>query len=196
MNRKALAITVCSLLFLALSGPSLPGNEKVGKKAPSFRVESGDGKVLTPNKLRGKVLVIFYETREVVEKNRELKKALNELARDPSFPSDVSLGVPIVNCSGAFWPFARIWRSKLKENSKKEGLTIYGDWDGKMFTDYKMKNHESNVLAIDKNGMIRYSKAGKIDSKGINEIVDLLRKLASENKRPRRTEEKASGNLR
>lgn len=195
MNRKAPAIAVCSLFFLALSGASLPGDEKIGKKAPSFKVKSGDGKVLTPDKLKGKILVIFYETKEVVEKNRALKKALNELARDPRFPSDVSLGMPIVNCSGAFWPFTRIWRSKLKENSKKEGLTIYGDWDGKMFTDYKMKNHESNVLVIDKNGIIRYSKAGKIDSKGITEIKDMLRKLASEKKRPRETEQRVSKNL-
>ena len=53
MNLRALAIAVCSLLYLAVSGPSLPGDEKVGKKAPSFRVRSGDGKELTSDRLKG-----------------------------------------------------------------------------------------------------------------------------------------------
>ena len=193
MNPKALLVAVQLSLLLASSTPGNDPAVTVGKKAPSFTVKSGDGKLLTLEKVRGKVVVIFYETKEVVEKNRALKKALNELARDPSFPSDVSLGVPIVNCSGAFWPFTRIWRNKLRQNSKKEGLTIYGDWDGKVFSMYKMKNHESNVLVIDKNGAIRYSKAGRIDSKGINEIKVLLRKLASEKNRSPGTEEKTSG---
>jgi predicted transcriptional regulator len=129
------------------------------------------------------VAVIFHETREVAEKNRELKEALKKLGRDDSRPPGTLAAVAVADCSGAFWPFTRIWRSKLIENSKKEGLTIYGDWDGTMRSDYGMKSNESNVIVVDGTGIIRYSKAGKITGQGINELQDILKKLVSETAR-------------
>jgi predicted transcriptional regulator len=88
--------------------------------------------------------------------------------------------LPVINCSSAFWPFTGIWKSKLSENSKKEGTTIYGDWDGKMFSDYKMKDKESNVVIIDKIGIIRYIISGKVEDEEINKIKELLIKLGNE----------------
>ena len=182
MNRKAFTIALHSWLLLAVTGLCLAANDDIGKKAPFFKVRSGDDKELTFDTVKGKVLVIFYETKEVVEKNRELKEALKRLSRDQHYQPDASVGIPVVNCSGAFWPFTRIWKSKLRENSRKEGLTIYGDWDGKMFSDYKMKRDESNVIVIDTKGVIRYRKAGEIDSEGIREIERLIRNLVAEGK--------------
>ena len=68
----------------------------------------------------------------------------------------------------------------VKENSKKEGITLYGDWDGKMFTDYGMKDNESNFVIIDKKGFIRSRAAGKIEDEEIKKIIDLLNKLLEE----------------
>ena len=179
MNSKAfIAVSLC--FFLGFSSLCLAANEKVGKKAPFFSVKSGDDKELTLDMLKGKVAIIFYETKEVVEKNRALKEALKKLGRDESYRSAASVAVAVADCSGAFWPFTRIWRNKLVENSKKEGLTIYGDWDGKMSSDYGMKPDESNVIVVDGEGVIRYFKAGEIDSQGIDELKELLATLVSE----------------
>jgi len=151
MNPKLLiAIGLCFLL--GLSTLSAGANPKLGKKAPFFKVKSGDDKELTLDMLKGNVAVIFYETKETVEKNRTLKEALKKLGRDEDYPSGRLVAVAVVNCSGAFWPLTRIWRSKLVENSKKEGLTIYGDWDGKMSLDYRLKPDESNVIVVDSEG--------------------------------------------
>ena len=51
----------------------------VGEPAPFFSVESGDDENLTLDMLRGKVIILFYETREVVRKNREFKDYLKSL---------------------------------------------------------------------------------------------------------------------
>lgn len=154
---------------------------KIGTVAPFFRVKSGEDKELTLDMIKGKVIVIFYETKDVVEKNRQLKDELNKFYNDqPKTVKELIVRLPIINCSSAFWPFAGIWKSKLNENSKREGITIYGDWDGKMFSDYKMKDKESNVLIIDKKGIIRYTVFGKVEDKEISEIKELLKEIGNE----------------
>ena len=182
--RTTLAAVTCACLLVMLFGPCTAASIDVGTKAPFFSVKSGDGKELTLDMLKGKVAVIFYESKEVVEKNRGLKNALNKLERDKIIPADRSMGVAIVDCSGAFWPFTRIWKGKLKENSKKEGLTIYGDWDGKMARAYSMNRNESNVVLIDADGVVSYFHAGKIDDGGINRIEQLLKQMTAGTQEP------------
>ncbi len=144
----------------------------LGTSAPSFQVRSGDGRVLTLDMIKGKVIVIFYETKDVVEKNRRLKYELNKFYDEqPDTIKELIVKLPIIT---------KIWKSKLRENSKREGITIYGDWSGKMFSDYKMKDEESNVVIIDKKGIIRYIASGKVGDKEINKIKELLRKLGNE----------------
>ena len=46
-----------------------------------------------------------------------------------------------------------------------------------MFSDYKTKDKESNVVIIDKKGIIRYFTAGKVENKEINKIKELLKSL-------------------
>lgn len=180
MNRRTLLITMTIFLVASLSTISFAEGLKVETKAPIFKVKSGEGKILTLDMVRKKVIVIFYEAKNVVGKNRKLKDELNKFYSDQ--PDDVKESIvrlPVINCSSAFWPFTIIWKSKLRENSKKEGITIYGDWSGKMFSDYKMKDKESNVLIIDKKGIIRYFAFGKIEDKEINKIKELLRELGN-----------------
>ncbi len=51
----------------------------IGGAAPFFSVESGEDENLTLDMLRGKVIILFYETREVVRKNGEFKDYLKSL---------------------------------------------------------------------------------------------------------------------
>lgn len=88
--------------------------------------------------------------------------------------------VPVVKCFPVSWPIIKVWKYKLKENSKKEGVTLYGDWDGKMFTAYGMKDNESNFVIIDKKGFIRYRAAGKIEDEEIKKIIEFLTNLLKE----------------
>lgn len=167
-----------SIFFTAVS---FGEGSKIGTVAPSFKVKSGNGKELTLDMVKGKVIVIFYETKDVVEKNRKLKNELNKFYDEWSDTVKENIvWLPVINCSSAFWPFTGIWKSKLMENSKKERITIYGDWDGKMFSDYKMKDEESNVVIIDKKGIIRYIADGKVEDKEINKIKELLKELGNE----------------
>jgi predicted transcriptional regulator len=93
---------------------------------------------------------------------------------------DVLVRLPIIDCSEAFWPFLGIWKRRLREYSKKEGMTIYCDWEGKMASDYKMQADVSNIVIIDKSGRIRFSTSGEFTDEEINDVKQLLIVLAGE----------------
>lgn len=149
-----------------------------GKPAPNFLVESGDNRKLSLNMLRGRVVVLFYESRHVIKKNIALKNELKRLYRES--PANIQKDIfrlVVIDCSDAIWATLPIWKSKLKDGSRKEGFTIYGDWNRRMCKDYRMQCEESNFLIIDKQGIIRYSATGKVDSSRFEKIKELLTTL-------------------
>ena len=73
-------IVVVNLLSLATFQSSSPAaSGLIGSPAPYFRVQSGDDKELTLDMIKGKVIAIFYETKDIVENNQRLKDELNKL---------------------------------------------------------------------------------------------------------------------
>lgn len=181
MSKKTFFIMLGVSLWLLLPDVSIAEGVNLGILAPYFKVKSGDDKTLTLDMIKGKVIVMFYETKDVVRRNRELKEELNKFySNQPDEVKEFIVKLPVINCSSAFWPFTEIWKRKLRENSKRKGITIYGDWDGKMFSDYKMKDNESNVLIIDKKGIIRYITSGKVEDMEINKIKELLKEIENE----------------
>ncbi len=154
---------------------------QAGKPAPPFVVESGDNQKLTRDMILGKVVVLFYESRQAIDINDELKDALKCLYR--AQPADIKREIfrlLVIDCSEAMVPTIPIWKSRLSENSQRQGFTIYGDWNRKMLADYGMQGNSSNFLIIDKHGIVRYSGAGKIASSQIPKIKDLLYSLVKQ----------------
>lgn len=166
----ALSLAIASALHAANS------SLLAGKKAPPFRAESGDGKVVDATMLRGYVVVLFYESKDVIDKSRPIKKVLNSFYDEQAREVQQMIArVPIINCTSAAWPFTGIWKSRLVENSKRVGMTVYGDWDGKMGTSYGMNGDDTNLVIIDKKGFIRFFRTGAITGNG--EAANLLKKL-------------------
>jgi predicted transcriptional regulator len=85
--------------------------------------------------------------------------------------------LPVIDCTGAYFPFVGIWKQQLVKASQKEGLTIYGDWDGRMKKAYQAVDQEANFYLIDKSGTIRYFIAGKVDDKAIAGIIGQIDQL-------------------
>jgi len=177
-------IALLTLLFLGLGvlpPESWASRPMSGKPAPNFLVESGENKKLSLDMIRGKVVVVFYESRNVTRKNLALKNELKRLYQEQ--PADIKNNIfrlVVIDCSEAHWPTTPIWKSKLTEHSRKEGFTIYGDWNQRMLTDYQLQPDESNFLIIDKNGIIRYSAASKVENGQIEKIKNILASLVLE----------------
>jgi len=153
----------------------------LGKEAPFFRVEAGDGKILDAKMIRGKIVILFYECKEVLPKSRPLKNVLTAFYREqPKEIYDQIVVLPIINATGAAWPFKDIWKSTLVEKSQKVGMTVYGDWDGKMCATYAMKGDDTNLLIMDKKGVIRFFQSGVIAPEKAATIKTLLLQIAGE----------------
>jgi cytochrome oxidase Cu insertion factor (SCO1/SenC/PrrC family) len=169
------------MAVLALAGitfqawAAYPG---VGKPAPPFIVSSASDEKLTLDMLRGRVIVLFYESRHVIRKNIELKNELKDLYR--SQPDRIKKDIfrlVVIDCAEASWVTLPIWKNRLNEHSAKEGFTIYGDWTRSMLASYRMKDNESNFLIIDKDGIIRYAASGRIGNGSFEKIKQLLSSL-------------------
>lgn len=177
LKQRTRRLVALGLLCLGLSSA---GGIEPGATAPDFQLVSGDGRELGAEQIKGKVGVVFYETRDTVEQNRAFKKELGQfLDRAPVARAQVMV-LAVINCSLAAWPVTAIWRAKLRENSEKEGLTIYGDWDGKMAAAYAMKADCSNIVIIDTRGMVRYRFAGPMGDEEIRSLLALVERLAAE----------------
>ncbi len=156
-------------------------NNLLGKEAPFFRVEAGDGKTLDAKMVRGKVVILFYECKEILPKSRPLKNVLTAFYREqPKEIYDQIFVLPIIDATGAAWPFKSIWKSTLVEKSRKVGMTVYGDWDGKMRATYAMKGDDTNLLILDKKGVIRFFQSGVIAPEKAAAIKSLLLEIAGE----------------
>jgi hypothetical protein len=174
-----LAAALLSLAFFRAS--PLEASGLIGSPAPYFTVQSGDDKELNLDMIKGKVIAIFYETRDVVDNNKRLKDDLNKLYYEQTgIVKDVLVRLPVIDCSDAVWLFRGIWKRTIREHSKKEGVTIYCDWTGKMSSDYKMKTDVSNVVIIDKRGRIRFFTSGEVEPETIKGVKELLIALARE----------------
>lgn len=173
MNKQSnFVIGLLVVLQVLVFAAGLP----IGTKAPGFKVMSGAGQRLSLDKLQGKVVLLFYENKDVVEKNRPLKKALDAFYQSQDDKTKSKLkGVPIVDCTGAFFPFTGIWKDSLVKASQKENLTIYGDWDGQFKKVYQVVDKESNFYLIDQNGTIVYSLSGQADDKTITAIINKIK---------------------
>ena len=166
------------LTILSLPSAHAAQGASVGSSMPSFSVESGDGSILTSDRAHGRVVVMFYESRDAVEVNRGLKNTLNRFARESgSALMSKVLILPVVDCSPANFISRPIWKGKLETNSKKEGRTIYGDWDGTMISSFGLAADQSNFLIIDPGGVIRYARSGQVPASEFEAIKKLLTEI-------------------
>jgi hypothetical protein len=173
-KKIAFLIIIC-LGLGALPSASRSSSLTSGKPAPDFQVESADSQKLSLEMLRGKVVVLFYESRHVIRKNIALKDELKRLYREQPAPVQKEIfRLVVIDAKDALWPTLPIWKSKLREHSRKEGFPIYADWTGRMCGDYRMTPDESNFLVIDQHGVIRYSATGKVDNGQFEKITGLL----------------------
>jgi hypothetical protein len=180
MFQKNLIFVVALLGLRVFQSPSL-ASDLIGSLAPYFRVQSGDDKELTLDMIKGKVAAIFYENKDIIGANKQLKDSLNRLYFEQTrIVKDVLLRLPVIDCSDAISPFLEIWKSRLREHSKKEGVVIYCDWNSKMSSNYGMKPDVSNVVIVDKRGRIRFFASGEVKPEMVNDVKELLKALAGE----------------
>jgi hypothetical protein len=179
--KQAMAKSVliaAALLVWSLAPTEAQAILGTGEPAPSFSLVSGDNKKLTLDMVRGKVVVLFYATRDTVDVNDDLLKYLDTLyANQPRNIQDQIFRLLVVNAMYATSITA--WKEKLIETSAKLKITVYADWTGDMFMAYRMRDNDGNFIIIDRRGIVRFAAAGRIDESRFEAIKKLLLELAT-----------------
>ena len=153
----------------------------LGQGGAVFPRRGGGRQPLDAKMVRGKIVILFYECKEILPKSRPLKNVLTAFYREqPKEIYDQIVVLPIINATGATWPFRGIWKTTLVEKSQKVGMTVYGDWDGKMCAAYAMKGDDTNLLILDKKGVVRFFQSGVIAPEKAGAIKSLLLEIAGE----------------
>jgi peroxiredoxin len=179
--KQAMAKTVliaAALLVWSLVPTGAQAILSISEPAPSFSLVSGDNQKLTLDMLRGKIVVLFYATRDTVHVNEDLQHYLDRLYDNQ--PQNIQKQVYrllVVNAMEATSLTA--WKEKLRETSAKLNITIYGDWTGGMFAAYRMRDNDSNFVIIDKRGIVRFTASGRIDNSRFEAIKKLLFELST-----------------
>jgi predicted transcriptional regulator len=164
MNPKSLLVLVVFFgTVLALSAL------QTGDEVPAFSVVSGSGKILIREDLRDKTAVIFYEDRSRLDENQDLK----DYVKGHMAGKDGVLSVIIVDCSDVGL-FKRIWEDRLIDHSRKTGLPVYGDWNGRMRKSFSYGEDPLAFLVVDGDGRILYSKNGPVSSTEYAAIGEFL----------------------
>ena len=174
---KYLTVAICVQFVLAAM--VFASSITIGDAAPNFEVYSTNTSPLHSSSLKGNVLVITYETKDVVDKNKAFKDKVLELySTDDSMSQSVRI-IPIINCFKYVWPFKKYCIKKTLENARSLGIRLYYDKSGKMYDDFGMKDDESNVFVVDKNGIVSYFKEGQLNDNEIDQVMKLIHKLAT-----------------
>lgn len=151
-----------------------------GMPMPAFTVCSGDSDTLHSSSLQRTVIVITYETKETADDNKHFKDlVLRYYAADPARKQAVAL-VPVVNCSAYLWPIRKFCIKNVRKNSQKMAITLYDDRDGGMFDSFCMQDDCSNVIIVDRHGIIRFVHRGKMTEDQSASAFALIRQLVEE----------------
>ena len=179
--KQAMAKSVliaAALLVYCLAPTGAQAILGTGEPAPFFSLVSGDNKKLTLDMLKGKVVALFYATRDTVEVNDDLQHYLDTLyAAQPQNIQNKIFRLLVLNTMEA--TALTTWKEKLRETSTKLKITIYGDWTGGMFAAYRMRDNDSNFVIIDKKGVVRFAASGKIANSRFGAIKIILLELAT-----------------
>ncbi|HEX2967018.1 MAG TPA: hypothetical protein VHO84_14620 [Syntrophorhabdaceae bacterium] len=140
-----------------------------GPYAPVFSIETGEGKTINNDNIRGKIAVIFYETKDATRQNAETKGKLDEMVgrQSDSIKRMIVRHATIMDFSHVLWPITELWKNGLRDNSKRVGMMVFCDWTGNVSRNFQMAYGQSNLVIIDQQAVIRYRFFGKIDSTGL-----------------------------
>jgi len=167
--------TIFPLIALIVLTINLSAQTKT--KLPDFKIKSGDNKLLTRNDIANKNVVLFYESREASKENLKLKEKLIQLKAKTDKEGKTPFILAVADCSAVSWPLTSLWEKVMVDISKKQGFTVYGDWDGRMLKAYEFRKNQSNFMIIDKNGVVKYRAFGKIAEAEIEKIITMVDEL-------------------
>lgn len=183
MKKIFLLVSVTALLF---SVHSQAHNIQINSNLPDVSVadrgelilknEEINERIWQANQLKGKVRVLQHIAgrSSVKEKNQPLMEAI----KDQHFNGMYYQTTNIVNADDAIFGTSAFVSSSV-ENAKKENphSQIVLDNQSAVKNAWQLKEKESLILVLDKNGKVKFIHEGKLSQQQITEVLNLVRSL-------------------
>lgn len=168
----ASAALVSAGSLIATSSLALP---KEGTAAPNARIEDADGHVAELKSFAGRPILIVYEDRDSAQQNTALKGELAALAAGERYRSKIALAAVADVSAWDFWPAKGFVKDAIRDESRKQGTTIYCDWTGAFRTTYQLRRGVSNVVLVGKDGRVLFAAEGTVKPEERKRLLGLLK---------------------
>ncbi|MBN1398626.1 MAG: peroxiredoxin [Bacteroidetes bacterium] len=151
---------------------------KIGKKAPSFNLMSGDGKKYGLKDFAGRKLVLYFYPRDntpgCTQEARSFERKRAEMKRKGAIVVGIS-----PDSADSHLNFAKKHGLKfpLLSDEKKKAIKVYGVWKEKSLYGNKCFSVDRTTVIIDEKGIIRHI-FHRVKVKGhAKEVLNVLKKV-------------------
>lgn len=182
MNRREfLAVGSASVASLTAASLLAP-NAALAQAAPvDFTLPTTSGRDRAVSQFRGKVVVLFYETRGTITQNQHVKDAMGaRFNRDRTLANRFSL---IAACNVAeynSWPSQYFAREAITTVARSQRIELWLDWNRTLIQRLGLRDGTSNIVLIDKLGRIRERNWGRVAEANVNPLLDRMIALGNE----------------
>lgn len=174
-QRSRLALVASIAAALAVVGSQAFGLVPPGALRPAGRVQDAEDRTLDLRAINGKPILVLYEDKDSAKVNDALKADLSRLAKGDRYRTAVAL-VPVADVqSFDFWPVRGFVKDAIRSESKKQGATIYCDWDGNLQRAAGFRRGTSSVMLIGRDARVLFAHEGALPPEQRERLIALLR---------------------
>jgi len=155
MKRLIVFVTVALLVGIAGAQPA------VNARAPEFTLQDQFEKTVSLQQYEGRVVALIASDKEGSSQNAAWTKVIKG-----KYVDRVTVqGIADVSSVPFFM------KGKIRSDLKKDAESILLDWKGEVFKAYGLTKGVSNVILIDKDGMIRHRASGQASPEAVQELI-------------------------
>lgn len=173
--KKRLAMVSVLVLTVVLGAMDALASPSVGSARPNVQLSDAWGRSIDLARYRGKPLLLLYEDKDSAQQNAALKKDLSLLAKGDRYKERIAL-VAIADVSAYdYWPVRGFVKDALKDESHKQGLVIYCDWDGRVRNALQVRRAASNVVLYGPDGRVLFARSAALTADERRELIGMMR---------------------
>jgi hypothetical protein len=159
----------------ALGAEDLDARPSVGSARPPVQLSDAWGRSIDLARYRGRPLLLVYEDKDSAAQNAALKTDFATLAKGDRYQDRIAI-VPVADVSAYdYWPVRGLVKDAIKDESRRQGLVIYCDWDGRVRSALGVTRSVSNVVLYGPDGRVAFAKEATLSADERRELVGLVR---------------------
>lgn len=165
----------------APTAPAAPVAPVVTGPAVDFALPTTAGRDRNVSAYRGKVVILFYETRGAITMNQHVKDAMGrQFNADRSLANRFAL---IAACNVAeynSWPSQYFAREAISAVARSQHIELWLDWQRSLISRLALRDGTSNIVLIDKQGRVRSRRFGRVADGQVQAFINEMLALGNE----------------